>query len=366
MAAGNFGSLGLIDTWRVIDNANIYDYGVDRLWDEVDQLLQIQQALVDDMASEFVYRTDKKLLRYGIPLDEMEFQEVDEWGTSDTQKGTHRAASMGLPLRMHEISLQWSKKYWLKKTVQDFAVQWTKVLSADARNVFRGVKRGLYTPTNNLTYIDRLDDGVTLPIRALLNADGEPIPPDEFGTTFDGATHSHYLATASLTAANITALVNTVIEHGISAGQDVRIVIHKNDLTAVSALSGFIGYDEPRRVRGGGNPNDFVEGGTTSMFQINNYEAGLWNFEIPIWVKPWAIQGYILAYVRGGGDEVRPLAYRVDTYPGAGNLVPVDEHAHHPFEAKSWGREFGIGVFNRDKAAILYTGGGSYVAPTIS
>ena len=61
---------------------------------------------------------------------------------------------------------------------------------------------------------------------------------------FDAATHTHYLGSATLTAAAATSLVNTVLEHRVTAG--VRIVIAQADRTAWEALVGFRPYPDPR------------------------------------------------------------------------------------------------------------------------
>ena len=360
----NFGTLSLLDTLRVIDNQNIYEYGIDRLYDNSRILLTAHEQFLEDLTAEFVERTTDKIRRYGVPSDEFDFQESDEFGAADSQKGYIASSNVGFPLRNYRVAMGWSKKYWLKRSVSDWADQMTKLMLADTRNMVRAIRKGIYVPTNNLSYVDRLDDGITLPIRALLNADGEPIPPDPFGNGFNGATHTHYLATASLVSANVDSLVDTLTEHGLSAGETVRIVINRNDRTAFAALSGFRGYDEPLRQRGGGDTASVAQGGLVSEYDIDNMPIGLWNYQVEVWVKPWVPQNYITAYVRNG--EGKLMVMRVDTYAGAGNLVSTDTHAHNPFESEEWEREFGIGIWMRHKAAVLYTGGGSYTAPTIS
>jgi hypothetical protein len=74
--------------------------------------------------------------------------------------------------------------------------------------------------------------------------------------------------------------------------------------------------------------------------------------------------GY-LACVNVGAAEA-PLVMR--TRDGMGDLQLVYEDDNHPLRARAYEREFGISVWNRVGAAVLYIdagSGGSYVAPTL-
>jgi hypothetical protein len=233
---------------------------------------------------------------------------------------------------------------------------------ADTAQVRASLSRALFTPTNNLTYKDRLVDGVTLPLRALLNADGAAIPDDEFGNTFNGATHTHYLATASLIAANIESAVTTVVEHGVTG----RMVIYINRAqeTAVSGFANFDPYMLPMVRPGGGSTADVTDT-DIEPFDLYNRAIGVWNGAIEVWVKPWVPASYIVVADIDPGRRILARRRR-EGNAALDALQIVADDEKYPLRAQTMEREFGVSVWAREKAAVLYTGGGSYVTPTFT
>jgi hypothetical protein len=249
------------------------------------------------------------------------------------------------------------------------------ITGADLRNIRRQIRRGLYIPTNNLTYVDREFDGASqYAVRALLNGDGTPIPVNqEDGTTFP-SNHTHYIASAGgVTTAAMDALINLIIEHGVTG--EVRIEIAQAQETAVRGLAGFIPYTDPRLM----SPNTVGVGeqaipnqNRLAVFNPRNRAIGIYG-SAEIWVKPYAIAGYIVARDTGR----RALAWRTrpnpmqnnaagaDGLPVFGNLEIAAEDERYPLRARTVLREFGIGVNDRAAAAVLYVGGGVYVQPNI-
>jgi hypothetical protein len=79
-------------------------------------------------------------------------------------------------------------------------------------------------------------------------------------------------------------------------------------------------------------------------------------------VKPWVPSGYIVTYNR----NVRPLAIRVEEgLAGAGDLQIDAQDEEHPLRAETYSREFGVAVMDRVGASVLFTGSGTYSAPTL-
>jgi hypothetical protein len=75
--------------------------------------------------------------------------------------------------------------------------------------------------------------------------------------------------------------------------------------------------------------------------------------------------GYLLAIAEDIGMSA--LAMRVRD--GFGQLQLIYEDESHPLRARSYEREFGVGVWTRSSAAVLMidTGNGdAYVAPTLT
>jgi len=358
-----YGTNTILDSLAAFDAQTVLEYGEDRLLDVFQQSLDAHNRLVEDMlASIGVEFTNDRVRRYGVE-SRMQMIPADEFTRADAQKIELGGVDIGFPLRLWQISLQWTRKHLEVKTVREARAEMAAAQRADVTRVREQVQRALFTPTNNLTYVDRLVDGVTIPLRALLNADGAPIPDDDFGNSFDGSTHTHYLATASLDAAAVQALLDTVIEHGVT-GQ-VRLYINRAQEATVAGLANFTPYTPPLIVPGPGSTEPQATGRTLQPFDIYNRPIGVWNGAVEVWVKSWVPANYLLAVEIDPANAV--LAVR--TRPGIaarGELRIVAEDERYPLRAQTMEREFGVGVWRRENAAVLYTGGATYQTPSFT
>ena len=356
-----YGTHSVLDQLALIRNQTAAEYGEERLADEFARFLAAQNALVEAMVGDLVEFTDVRLTSYGTGA-RMEMIKADEYTRADAQKAVPTPTDIGFPLEPFQITLQWTRKYLQVATVADLAASMNAVREADERNVRREIQRALFTPTNNLTYVDRMVDGVTLPIRRLLNADSAPIPEDEFGNTFDGATHTHYLGTGSFVAADVEAAVATVVEHGVTG--EVRIYINRAQEAAVTGFANFTGYGAPLVRPGGGSTADEATGGPIQPFNLYNRAIGVWDGAVEVWVKPWIPANYLLVVEIDQNKRVLRFRRRAATGNGALQLVAQDER--YPLRAETSEREFGISVWGRDQAAVLRTNNATYAAPTIA
>ncbi len=321
------------------------------------EALDIHNQATEAMISDFAFTTNKFLLPYG-GTDDFQIQEVDEFGEADAAK-VAASGNLGLPLRQYSGVLQWTKTYLETHTVTQLAKQLDAAATADIRNLQRALRRPLFNPTDNDTYKDVNMTGLTLPLKALLNGDGAAIPIGPNGEVFDGATHTHYLANATLTADALGDTLDTVIEHGLTGTP--RIYIARADEETVRGLAGFSAYVDTRVVQ----PSTATYAtGALDLFTPDNRAIGLFR-GAEVWVKPWAFQNYQLVFDRTTGED-QPLAIRTrtGTLTGLGAWSLVAEYDSHPLRARSLFREVGIGVVNRHAGAVLYSGGASFVAPT--
>lgn len=363
--ARNFGSLAVLDTLRAIDKDNIMDYGMDNLYADMSDLLEAHNVITADILNDFAETSTDEVDRYGGTLGKLGFQELDETGIASAQKTGVTGVDIGFPLRRFGRATQWTSLYWKTHSPADFAKEITQMLLDDVTNIENQLRRALFKSTNNLTYVDRLASKKTLPLRALLNADSAPIPPDRYGNTFDASTHTHYLATASLTASNVDSLIDTIVEHGVDAGESLNIYINRADEAAFAALSGFLYFERETIERGGGFTGDMLTTGNRQDLVPDNVAIGMWDGTATVWLKPWVPANYILASLVGG-EGTKALRRRVPPWAGGGDLNLDYEHEHSPFTARQWERFLGVSVFTRHKAAVLYTGGGTYTIPTIA
>jgi hypothetical protein len=362
--AKNYGTLQLLDTLATIDRDNVFTYGEDRLYRHIRDLLNAHNRMTRDLATFLVDYTTDNIRRFGAQPVQGEMVEVDEYGAADVQKTAVTGYDIGFPLRGYQYALGWTKKYFEVKTVADIAKEYVAAQNADIRNIKRRVLNAFFRATN-YNFIDRLTNSQTLPVKALINADGSDIPYDEFGNSFDGSTHTHLVGHGgAYAAADITALINNVKEHGVNGGQIVLLCNTAQEAGIAAFTSNFDGLQAPMIDPGPGSTADVVRFRRNNPYQADDRPIGIWDGYVVVWTKPWIPAGYIVAIVVGGANE-SVLEYRTRKIRGYGNFRLVGDHDHYPLRATHFEREFGVGVWNRLGAAILDTANSAYTQPTI-
>jgi hypothetical protein len=348
-----YGTLTLTDI-LALQTVSVIEIGEDRMFEAFDTELRLHRDLLQAKYFDLVEFTQDRLRAYG-GTGSVDMEPIDEMGTPDAQKMVIPRSTLGFPLRRYGISLQWTRHWFLRHTARELALQVRAQEDADVRLLDTEIKRAFFVPTN-YTSIDRLRDGASLAVKRLVNADGATIPNGPDGVTFDGSTHTHYLATASLIAANLQSLIDTVTEH--YGNGDVLVYINKGSEAAVRALTGFVPFTDSRVHQA--DTTVRAVNGNVDYFNVNNRAIGLFG-AATVWVKPWIPAGYIFAFVRGAP---KPLVIRQPDVGETGLHLEYDDEVH-PLRARMLAHEFGVAVFNRTNGAVLYTGGGAYVAPTL-
>lgn len=343
---------------------NAADFGEDRLYEYAERALAIHNSIVTDLTGEYVVATTEQQEQWGANIAEGDFVEVNEYGRSDAQYVEPTPAVNGYPLRLFDYSIQWTRKWFQNHRVSEFTTQIRSARTADVRNVVRSLKRAIYTASNNTTYRDRLVNNLPYTLRAFLNGDGRPIPPQPDTAADFPSNHTHYINSAALDDAAMTALVNLILEHGVTG--EIRIVIAQAQEAAVRLLAGFMAYPDPR-VTLGQNATRLERPGL-DMLRVNNRAIGVYG-AAEVWVKPWAIPSYAFAY--DTAPARKPLRWRTRAGAGAnttpGQLIIAAEDERYPLRAETFEREFGIGVGEPSNGAVLYVGGGGvYVTPVIT
>lgn len=324
------------------------------IWQTFARSLASHNRIMNELLGEFVERTTERLVGVG-GVSTMQMDDIDEYGTPHVQK-VAPGENMGFPMRLSGIALQWTRTYFQAATPADIAGQMIAAQDADRLRVTRDIKRAIFTATNT-SFVDvRTKDKPTLPVKALANADGMSVPVGPNGETFTAGSHTHYLGTASLTAADLQSLVTTVAEH--YTGNDVRIVINSAQEAAVRALSGFTAFVDARVIQ---SQTTVYARGMYDLFQYNNRDIGIFNGAV-VSVRPWAIANYIVAY-----NRLAPVVLAMrERSEGSGDFVMTYEDEDHPLRGKGFEREFGIAPRNRWGMAVLYTSNATYASPTIT
>lgn len=331
------------------------EFGVDQLTQVLIADLAVHNAIMEDLLGEFADPTFDIFRRQGSSTDG-EFNEVDEIGRSPTQK-IRAGQTVGFPLRKFQHAIGWTQDYQDRSTVQDFAQSQINAQKAHRRLVARELRKALYGATN-YTWVDiYAPQAIDVPVKALWNADGAAIPNGPNGEVYNGATHTHYLGSATLTTAAVDGAINTVIEHGF--GSRIRIYINRADETAWRALSGFQAYliAEVTTGTAAGIPtNQNLDTSRLDNRAIGRYGAA------EIWTKPWAQANY--AIVLDTGSTQKPLAFRRD--PVRPGLYTAANISFFPLIAEYMQAFLGFGVWNRGNGAVLQFNNATYTVPVIT
>jgi len=247
--------------------------------------------------------------------------------------------------------------------IRELGIVRGEVFQVVKREVAKDGKRFLVLVGGEKGSIQLATLGSTERTMVLDDADSAPIPTAFDGTTFNAATHTHYLFTASTTLANadMTALVSTVIEH-TQVGVPT-VWINTAQRTAVAALTGFIPIT-PTNVTPAYTSPSVVQAydRNTPNNQLIGYLANQNYAEV--WVKPWIPAGYLFAYM---ANSLKPLKIRTRN-EGSEALILAAEDEEHPLRCRVLTAEFGVGVWQRTAGAVLFVdsgGAAAYVAPAI-
>ncbi len=353
---GKFGTLSALEDWAV-DNDPVVGRQ-EQIAAAFNAALRAYSDLMADVLSDFADMTDQAQLAFP-GTDEAIIQELDEWGAADASKAT-TTGDVGFPLRLYGGTLQWTNTYLERQTPAMLAAQLDAFATADVRLIRRLLATVLFKPTNTTNYFDRIGTKRTYDLKALINGDGQSIPPSPNGATFNGATHTHYLGSATLTAAALQALIDTVVEHGV----DGRIVLYiaRADEAAVRLLTGFSPYLDSRVTVIGASQ---IGSQTLDVNNPDDRAIGVFG-GAEVWVKPWVPANYQAVLDIGGGVKPLMIRTRNGTFTGAGGLRLISEHSHYPLNADFLGREFGIGAYGRLNAAVNRSNNATYAAPTLT
>lgn len=349
-----YGTLTTLDTLHASD-LTIYEYGEDKAFENINRDLVAHNNIVNGMIMNFIERTTDRIRGYGSNAS-MVMDEVDEMAQADAQKIT-AGQNVGFPLRLFQETVQWNRKFIENETMGELVAQFEAAKVAHVTQIQKQIKRAIFTPTNS-TLSDRyVKPIIDLPLKAFVNADSADVPISPNGQTFDGTTHTHFLARAggSVAASDVSALVEAVLEHHNQGG--AMLYINRAQEAAIRAMTAnFVPYFDTRT-----NPAIDSTTGIGGLDVNNLYNRAIGLFDgAEVWVKPWIPASYMFAFVMGAP---KPLVMR-ERRPGSGMLKLVSDDERYPLRAQTLEAEFGIGVWNRTNGAVLYTGDTSYATPT--
>jgi hypothetical protein len=143
------------------------------------------------------------------------------------------------------------------------------------------------------------------------------------------------------------------------------VLINKAQEPAIAAMTPFTPLQAPMVDLGPGSTVQLVARmSRENPYRLDDRPIGVWDGYVVVHTKPWIPPNYIVIMIVGS-TAGKVLTFRTRNVPGYGTLRMVAEHEHYPLRAQHMEREFGVGVWQRLGAAVLYAGGSSYVAPVI-
>lgn len=347
-----------ISSLLAVRDASAAEYGLDTIQRTLEADLAAHNQIVREMIGDMADMTTDRQRKYGTSISG-EMAEVDEYGRSATQRAVP-GSTVGFPLKLFQFAIGWTEKWLQVNTPADMAAATIQAQQAHVRRIRLELKKAIYHSTN-YTFSDFLIDKVDLAVKRLVNADGANIPDGPNGETFDGATHTHYLARAggALAATDITGLINHVVEHG--HGNQVRIAISTTDEATVRALAGFTAYQDPRLILP--IATSAQAGQRLDITRLDNRAIGIFG-AAEIWVKPWAIANY--GFCWDAGSPMKPIAFRQRNSTALQGLRIAASLSNYPLLAQYMEAEMGFGIWNRTNGAVLFWGDVAYADPTIT
>jgi hypothetical protein len=335
-------------------NSSAVEFGIDNIAailaaDNEAFSQQVTDAL-SDLATTSADR--QRLVGTSIGGDMME---VDEYGQGPTQKDIP-SYFLGFPLRKFQFPIGWTVQWEKNAAAADYAIKNAAAQGADLRRTRYELQKTIYTPTS-YTFKDHLVDNATLSVKAAFNADSLAIANGPNGEVFNGATHTHYDGSATLTAAAVQASINDVAEH--RNGAAMRVYINQTNATAFSALSGFVPLQVPYvTINTAANQ---ISNPRLDIARLDNRQIG-WFGAAEVWTKPWAVANYLV--VCDVAAPQKPILRRVEKSDrGLHIAAQVDIH---PLRAQYSEHFFGFGIWNRAAIAVLEFDNASYGVPTLA
>lgn len=251
----------------------------------------------------------------------------------------------------------------------------SQAMEADNFLLFDQTMKALFNNANRSATISNTAYTVT----ALYNADSSYIPPYN-GTTFDGTTHTHYIASgaATLDSTDLDQVSALVTEHGYSQSAGYQIIILANS-TETAVIKTF--------RRGVANNNgqtalwDFIPASGTGFLlpsgwdvasgsQPGNSFAGM---DVIGMYGPYLIvennqipSGYLVAAASAGrSSNLNIVGLREPAQASLQGLIQKPgNNANYPIIDSFFIRGIGAGVAQRGAAAIMKVTAGGYTVPT--
>jgi len=259
------------------------------------------------------------------------------------------------------VSTGWTADWLLSASVYDIAMSAVGMQNAYKEAMQAELAFAIYNK-DNYTFVDKFGSGLSLAVKCFLNADSAPIPSAPDGTTFVGASHTHYLGNgAGFATADIDDAIAHVVEHGL--GKGVAIFVPSALIATIAALAStkFVALTSSLLVPA--NTAISTVGRMDPQSDLNNMLAGYWDGRVPVYTRSWVPAGMVTVVATGAAQK--PLVLRMHKSASARGLVRTVPYGMHPLNAQSMNAYVGFGAWNRAAVCVLDTANAAYTEPTL-
>lgn len=334
------------------------NYGLDKINVEIEKSLASYNSQISEIMSDFAQDVNGV---QDIALevnDATVMEELDEYGKPLIKRDS-RKIHVAFPLRRYGFGVGFSAPWLNRASVAEVNRKFMNAQIAHQKTLVNLARGAMFTSASS-TFVDKFGNGNPLTIQPFYNGNVQP-PANASGSSF-ASSHTHYnaISGSALSSSDITNTVNTILEHDET--EDVIVVIHSDDFATISALSDFTALT-PAKITNVLSATVDREIGNEDQ---SNRLCGYWKSLYPVYIKPYAVSGYVLV-LNIGSTFAKPLGYRQSAIPSEKGLQKEVKSYADPMIVENFTSFDGFGVLNRASGAVLYTSAsGTYVNPTIA
>lgn len=350
------------------------------IWQQYNELLQEFNRQRDPLV-ELLSFSVTDVIEDIVEAGTERFEEASEFGLPRSIRAQPVVTQRAFPFKWYDLRQSYTFQFLAGNgntqgaTSQQMDAVLNLAMEADNRLVFEQVMKALFNNANRTTLLN--DTAYT--VTALYNADGSYIPPYN-GTTFNGASHTHYInsGASTLDSKDVEDLAYLVEEHGYDRqnGYTTIILVNKTEADVIKTFR-----------RGVQNNNtvvanyDFIPAAGTGFLlpvgwevasgsQPANQFAGM--NVIGMYGDKMIVEhnlipsGYMVAAASAGrSTNLNIVGIREHSQPSLRGLVlKPGNNNNYPIIDSMFIRGLGTGVGRRGAAAIMRISASAYQVPS--
>jgi hypothetical protein len=331
---------------------------INTLWDTYQRWLDSWNSARETLVNFFTYNTTASFENVWQGGSQADFEDATEFGEPVGARPTSTPAVMGFPFKWSDLAGRFTWQFLANAPASQVDSFANMAMEADSRLVFLRVMRALFS---NVRGVNK-EGQTTFPFYSGVAGD----KPPTYKMTVFADSHNHFVTsgTATVTPANLEALIGLLEEHGYTKanGYDSVVLVNKAQGNTIrnfrSVANGGTGlYDfvvaqgapsfliPTTMVTEGGRPPATVNGLTV----IGSYG------DATIIQEDYIPAGYMVAIVTGGEQNLsNPLAFR--EHPTAtlrGLRLVKGRNPDYPLIDSFYIRGCGVGVRHRGAGAVM-------------